>query len=242
MSIKQTITNIDSKNGRRFDIFIQVLIILSLVGFAIETLPVMSDQTHKMLWYFEVVCVGIFTVEYLLRIFYAKRKLGYILSFYGIIDLLAILPFYLTLGIDARSVRIFRILRLFRILKLARYNKAIMHFRDAAITAREEIVLFIIITLMLLFLSASGIYYFEHEAQPEKFASVFHSLWWAISTLTTVGYGDVYPITLGGKIFTFCILIIGLGIVTVPAGIVASALSVSIRNKYDKEHKESDEG
>ena len=234
MSLKETITNIESKNGRRFDIFIQVLIVLSLLAFSIETLPNLSEQTKEYLYYFEVFCVAIFTIEYLLRFTFAKKKLGYVFSFYGIIDLLAILPFYLTFGIDLRSVRIFRILRVFRILKLARYNNAMNRFREAAISAREEIVLFIILTGILLYLSAFGIYMFENEAQPEKFASVFHSLWWAVSTLTTVGYGDVYPITMGGKIFTFFILIIGLGIVTVPAGIVASALSNSVKEKSDK--------
>jgi len=78
---------------------------------------------------------------------------------------------------------------------------------------------------MLLYFSAVGIYYFENEAQPDKFASVFHSLWWSVATLTTVGYGDVYPVTVGGKVFTFLVLLIGLGIVSVPAGLVASALS-----------------
>ncbi|MBZ0327553.1 MAG: ion transporter, partial [Altibacter sp.] len=133
------------------------------------------------------------------------------------------------------SVRILRVFRIFRILKLARYNKAINRFSNAAVSAKEEITLFIILTAILLYLSAFGIYLFESEAQPEKFASVFHSLWWAISTLTTVGYGDVYPITMGGKIFTFFILIIGLGIVTVPAGIVASALSTSVKDKNKTE-------
>lgn len=85
--------------------------------------------------------------------------------------------------------------------------------------------LFVVVTLMLLYISAVGIYYFENEAQPEVFKSVFHSLWWAVATLTTVGYGDVYPITIGGKVFTFAILMVGLGIVAVPAGLLASALS-----------------
>ncbi len=233
MSLRDTITNIESKNGRRFDIVIQELIVMSLIAFSIETLPNLSATAKEYLYYFEVFCVAIFSAEYLLRLIYAKKKLGYIFSFFGIIDLLAILPFYLSFGIDLRSVRIFRILRVFRILKLARYNNAINRFKEAAISAREEIVLFIILTGILLYLSAFGIYIFENEAQPEKFASVFHSLWWAVSTLTTVGYGDVYPITMGGKIFTFCILIIGLGIVTVPAGIVASALSNSVKKKSD---------
>lgn len=231
MSIKETITDLNSKSGRRFDIFIQILIILSLVAFSLETLPKLKENTRQWLDYFEILCVIIFSVEYALRIIYTENKWKYITSFYGLVDLFAILPFYLSFGVDLRSVRILRIFRVFRILKLVRYNKALNKFKEAAVEAKEEIILFLIITAILLYLSAFGIYIYEHEAQPEKFASVFHSLWWAVSTLTTVGYGDVFPITLGGKIFTFFVLIIGLGIVTVPAGIVASALSRSVKKK-----------
>lgn len=223
--LKQMVNNLDTRLGRKFAISIQVLIILSLVSFSIETLPNLSPATRATLHYFEVFCIVVFTIEYLLRLFFAPNKLKYIFSFYGIVDLLAILPFYITMGVDLRSVRVLRIFRLFRVFKLIRYNKAMQRFKQATVEAKEEIVLFLLITAILLYLSAVGIYFFENEAQPDKFSSVFHSLWWAVSTLTTVGYGDVYPITLGGKIFTFCILIVGLGIVTVPAGIVASALS-----------------
>jgi voltage-gated potassium channel len=110
-------------------------------------------------------------------------------------------------------------------LKLIRYNNALNRFNIAAGIVKEETVLFLIMTLIFIFLSSVGIYYFENGAQPEVFSSVIHSGWWAIITLTTVGYGDIYPITIGGKIFTFFILLIGVGIVTIPAGLVASALS-----------------
>jgi len=169
--------------------------------------------------------VVLFTLEYLIRIYVADSKTGYILSFYGLVDLVAIVPFYISSGIDLRSLRIFRMLRLFRLMKLFRYSKAIRRFSRAFSIAKEEIVLFGVVTIMLLYLSAVGIYYFENEAQPEAFKSIFHSLWWAVATLTTVGYGDIYPITIGGRIFTFFILMIGLGIVAVPAGLLASALS-----------------
>ena len=99
--------------------------------------------------------------------------------------------------------------------------------------AKEEFTLFFFTTLILLFISAAGIYYFEHPVQPEAFSSILHSLWWAIVTLTTVGYGDVYPITLGGRIFTFIILLIGLGVVAAPAGLIASALS-KVREAEDQ--------
>lgn len=223
--IRDIVEDNTSKRGKVFDYFIQCLIMLSLISFAVETLPNNSEQTTQALELFETFCIVVFTTEYLLRIYVSKRPFSYIFSFYGIIDLLAILPFYLRGTLDFRAIRAFRVFRVFRTLKLIRYNRALHRFHIAAKIVKEEIVLFFIVTGILIFLSASGIYFFENEAQPKVFASVFHSLWWAIVTLTTVGYGDVYPITVGGKIFTFFVLLIGVGIVTVPAGLVATSLS-----------------
>jgi voltage-gated potassium channel len=214
-----------SKQGKVFDYFIQTLIFLSLIAYAIETLPNNSKFVIQLLTFFEYFCILIFSIEYLLRVFIAKKPLSYIFSFFGIIDLLAILPFYLRGAVDLRALRAFRIFRIFRALKLIRYNKALNRFHIAAKIVKEEVILFLIITSIFIFLSSAGIYFFENEAQPEVFTSIFHSAWWSVVTLTTVGYGDVYPITLGGKVFTFFILIIGVGIVTIPAGLVATALS-----------------
>ncbi len=223
--LKQIVENNDTPSGRIFDLVIQFLIVVSLVTFSIETLPGLSATTVRYLSWIEIATVLLFTAEYLVRISVADRKLGFVFSFFGLIDLIAILPFYIAAGIDLRSIRAFRLLRLFRAFKIARYSKAVQRFHRAFIIAKEELVLFVIIAIFLLYFSAVGIYYFENEAQPEKFASVFHSLWWSVATLTTVGYGDIYPITVGGKIFTFCVLLVGLGIVSIPAGLVASALS-----------------
>ncbi|MGK0308332.1 MAG: voltage-gated potassium channel [Urechidicola sp.] len=214
-----------SPKGKIFDCFIQILILLSLVAFTIETLPNNSIYTIDVLNAFELICVIIFTIEYLLRIFVSKKPFRYIFSFYGVIDFLAIFPFYLRGAYDLRALRAFRIFRIFRALKLIRYNKALNRFHIAAKIVKEEMILFFIVTAIFIFLASAGIYFFENKAQPELFSSVIHSGWWAIATLTTVGYGDVYPITMGGKIFTFFILLIGVGVVTVPAGLVASALS-----------------
>ena len=214
-----------TKRGRYFDYFIQILILLSLVSFSLDTLPNLNYNTRVFLDYFEVISIVIFTIEFLLRIYVSKKPLSYIFSFYGIIDILAILPFYLNRVFDLRFLRAFRIFRIFRALKLLRYNKALNRFRIAFKIVKEEVTLFFIVTLVLIFITSAGIYFFENEAQPEAFKSVFHSAWWSIVTLTTVGYGDVYPITLGGKIFTFFVLMIGVGLVTVPAGLVATALS-----------------
>jgi voltage-gated potassium channel len=211
--------------GKVFDSIIQGLIILSLVTFSIETLPHLDEVTRQWLRYIEIVTIIIFTIEYIIRIAVAERKLSFIFSFFGIVDLVSILPFYFLSGIDLRSIRALRLFRLFRALKIIRYSRTIRRFHLALLIVRDEIILYLFVTLLLLYFSAVGIYYFEHDAQPEAFSSIFHSLWWAVTTLTTVGYGDVYPITTGGRSFTFFVLLIGLGTVSIPTGLVASAFS-----------------
>ncbi len=238
MDIKAVVDRNDTATGRAFDLIVQSLIVISIITFSIETLPDLASSTRRVLRIVETAIVVIFTLEYFLRLYVADKKFSYIFSFYGIIDLAAIVPFYISSGVDLRSLRIFRMLRLFLLLKLLRYNKAIHRLSRAFAIAKEEIVLFCVVTAMLLFLSAVGIYYFENEAQPEAFKSIFHSLWWAVATLTTVGYGDVYPITVGGKVFTFAILMIGLGIVAVPAGLLATAL---LRARMEEKSPSSDD-
>jgi len=223
--LRAVIEDTSTLKGKIFDYFIQALILLSLLAFTIETFPDNSKVTIELLNTFEFLCVIIFSIEYLLRVIVSKKPLKYIFSFYGVIDFLAIFPFYLKSIYDLRALRAFRIFRIFRALKLIRYNRALNRFNIASKIVKEELILFLILTSIFVFIASAGIYFFENEAQPENFSSVIHSGWWAIVTLTTVGYGDVYPITVGGKIFTTFIVLIGVGIVTIPAGLVASALS-----------------
>ena len=227
----------ESKAGLYFDYAIQVLILLSVASFTIETLPDLETEIINYLETFELVCIVIFSLEYLIRLYIAKRKLKFIFSFYGIIDLLAILPFYLTLGFDLRSARVLRFLRLFRLIKLIRYNKAIRRFQNAFMMIKQELIMFSVVSLILFYLSAVGIYYFENSVQPEAFSSIFSSLWWSVVTLTTVGYGDIVPITFGGRIFTFIVLMIGLGIIAIPSGMISSALTEA--RAIEKKEKDS---
>ena len=201
------------------------LILFSVLCFSVETLPDLSSETKVFLKYSELLIAVIFTLEYLTRVALSQRRLNFVFSFYGVVDLVAILPFYLAFAVDLRTLRLIRLLRLVRVLKVVRYNTALLRFARAIYLAKEELVIFTGMSLVLLYLSAVGIYHFEHTAQPEVFKSIFDSLWWSVATLTTVGYGDIYPITIGGRFFTFFILMIGLGLVAVPTGIVASALS-----------------
>ena len=222
---RATVETTETKSGRTFDAVIQSLIVLSLVAYALETLPSLDNSQIFILRIIELTCIGIFTVEYVLRIWVAEKSTKYIFSFYGLIDLAAIAPFYISTGLDLRSLRAIRLLRILRVLKLVRFNEAIKRIDVAFDLAKAELALFVSASMVIIYLAGVGIYHFENEAQPDLFSSIPDSLWWAIVTLTTVGYGDMYPITAGGRFFTTIILFVGLGLVAVPAGIVSSALS-----------------
>ncbi len=211
--------------GRLFDFVVQGLILASLACFSIETLPDLKPSVHHWLAVLEVVFVALFTGEYLLRLAVAKQPLRYALSFFGLVDLCSILPFYLPAHLDLLALRALRLLRIFRALKLFRYNRAIDRYVKAYRLVQAELVLFFSWIMILMYLTGVGIYFFEHEAQPQAFRSVFHSLWWAVSALTTLSYGEIYPVTVGGRIFTFFVLCIGLSVVAIPSGLIASALS-----------------
>ena len=182
----------------------------------------------------ELFSVIIFSLEYIFRVIFSGNRIKFIFSFFGLIDLIAILPFYLSIGIDLRSVRAFRLFRLFRLFKLLKYNNAISNLRKAFVDVKSELIIFSVATVFLLYFSAVGIYYFENNVQPEAFSSIFHSMWWSVATLTTVGYGDIYPITIGGKIFSSLVVFLGLGLVAVPTGLIASSFSKAFKDDSNK--------
>jgi voltage-gated potassium channel len=218
--------------GVKAENFLQIVIVYSIITLTIETLPSLSTYSIQFLRISEFVCVGIFSLEYLIRFIYSTNKLKFVFSFIGLVDLISILPFYLNLGSGSRALRIVRLFRIFRILKLARYSRALSRFQSAFHSVKEELVLFFLASIFLIYLVSVGIYFFENEAQPQAFQSIVHSFWWSIVTLTTVGYGDVYPVTIGGRIFTFFVLMIGVGIITIPAGLIATAMT-RIREKEE---------
>ena len=237
--IRHVVERRDSWQGRAFDDFVLGLILLSLITFTLRTIPGLTGQTQSFLHWVEVITVVLFTFEYCLRCFVALNRTHYVFSFFGIIDLLAILPFYLMLFgfgyVDGRILRVVRVLRIFRIIRLFRYNRAVDRLQRAVVIVKEEIIMFAVLSVILIYLAAAGIWYFESTVQPDKFGSVLDGLWWAVVTLTTVGYGDTYPVTGGGRIFTFLLLMIGIGVIAIPPGIIASALSKA-RAEQDREH------
>ena len=216
---------------------IQFLILASAVVFVLE-----SDSTtdshalHYVVldWVFFVL----FSIEYILRVYIESRKRDFIFSFYGIIDLLAILPSLFLLP-GFRILRILRFLRIFRIFKATRFILAVDRLTEALNEIRRELLALVILSLMLVYLAACGIHYFERVEQPEEFGSILDSMWWAIVTLTTVGYGDVYPITPGGKLFTALVTLIGVGLIAIPSGLLASVLTEA-RVERKKEENEED--
>lgn len=214
-------------DGSLFEALTQGLVLFSLITFTLETVPSIESQYGQALNWVEGAIIGLFTFEYVLRLWAAEKRLGFAFSFFGMIDLLTILPALLTLGVDGRPLRAFRLVRVFRILKLVRYSDAIERIQIAWQVAKEELTFAIMGSLIVIYVSSVFIYFFERAAQPDAFGSVPEAIWWAVVTFTTVGYGDITPITLGGKVFSFVLLMTALVMVGIPAGIVASALSTA---------------
>ncbi|MEO1050300.1 MAG: ion transporter [Bacteroidota bacterium] len=243
------------QTSRIFDIFIMTLIILNVIAVIVETVEPIYQQYKDFFYYFELVSVIIFTIEYAIRVWICtaiekykhpiKGRLKYILSIEAIIDLLAIIPFYLPLlfGIDARFIRVLRIFRLFRIFKLGRYSTAFQMIKTVIKDRTEELVITFTMVIIMLIFSSSMMYYIEHEVQPEAFKSIPDTMWWGVATLTTVGYGDVYPITPLGKLLGAFIAILGIGVFALPAGIIASGFEaeMSKMDEYKKRNNKNKE-
>lgn len=222
------------KNLDYFDWFIFVLILLNALAVILETVDHIDAAYGTYFLLFEIFSVFVFTFEYIVRIWACTSQPEYRRPFWGrlkfaltplaIIDLLAILPFYLAFTtLDLRFIRTLRIFRLLRVLKLVRYSKSISLFGTVLRNRKEELIVTASIVVILMVLSASFIYFAEHGAQPEAFPDIPSSMWWAIVTLTTVGYGDVFPVTTLGKIFAAFIAVLGIGMFALPTGILGAS-------------------
>ncbi|MGB8817829.1 MAG: ion transporter [Rhizobiaceae bacterium] len=237
-TIKKRIGNIiwgqDARFGSAFDQAMIIVILFSIGGMALATVPGLPSWAYRLLDALDFAVLILFTLEYLLRLWTARSAWRYARSGWGIIDLAAILPFWLTFGGNFQALRSLRLLRILRIGKLARHVAALDRIARTFQLIKEELVVFGFLALIVMFIAAVGIYEFEHEAQPQAFASIPHALWFVVVTLTTVGYGDVYPVTAGGRFFTFFILIIGLGVIAVPTGLISSGLSRAREEEKEK--------
>lgn len=236
----------DDAVSRYVNLFIMLLIIANVCAIILETEPGIYSVYSDLFWYFEVFSVAIFSVEYLCRFWvctenpvYAgpvRGRIKYALSAMSIIDLLAIAPFYLPmlLPINLRVLRMLRIFRIFRLFKLARYSDAIMMFGNVLRSKKEELLITLLIGLILLVISSTFMYYAENEAQPDKFSSISTSMWWAIVTLATVGYGDVFPVTPIGRFFGALTAMFGIGMFALPAGLLGSAFVEELQHQKRK--------
>ncbi|MDB2520665.1 ion transporter [Flavobacteriaceae bacterium] len=227
-----------------FDKFIYLLIIFNVAAMIMESHVSIRNVYGNYFNVFEAISIYIFSFEYLYRIRLAyldKRMKGvkkYIFSIFGLIDLISILPFFLNqfVKVDGRFLRILRLFRLTRIFKLGRDSSSLQLFVSALKGVQNELKFTLFLSALAILFSASAIYYLENEVQPEKFSSITESIWWATVSLATVGYGDVYPVTVGGKVFASVISLIGIGIVAIPTGIISASFVEEI-NKVRRGEK-----
>lgn len=240
------INTVSSTQFKLFHLFMIFLIILNVLAVMLETVEEIAVQQADSLLWFEYFSVAVFSMEYLLRIWCcnANRKYGghivgrikFLFTPMALMDLLAILPFYLPLLItfDLRFIRLIRLLRIFRLFKLGRYSSAYTLIKHVILAKKEYLIITLVFGSSLLISSSCIIYFAEHEAQPQVFSSIPAAMWWGIVTLTTVGYGDAYPITPLGKFLSGIIALLGIGLFALPAGILASGFSDEIQKQQCK--------
>lgn len=232
------------RTSRIWDLSLFFLVVLNLVAVALESVPTLQMGYGKWLYNFELFSVVVFSVEYIARVWSAPAKRGvdftdsplksrfrYVFSFYGLIDLVAILPFYIQALFPGLDLRVLRALRLLRILKLNHYNSALDDLFGAIVEEKKSFVTTLYIFSVAFVLSSSLIYYAEHKVQPEDFRSIPDAMYWSIITLTTVGYGDVSPITVFGKGIAAITAIFGVVVVALLTGIVANAFNKQMERR-----------
>lgn len=231
----------NTKWDRGINAFIIALILLNVGAVMLETVPSIHEPYKDFFHYFDLASVIIFSIEYVLRVWSATHedqyrhplwgRLRYMLSLGALIDLLAILPFYLHIfvGLDLRVLRVLRLLRFLRLFRLTAYMKASRMVLHVFKTTKSALLLSLTLALFLIVISSSLIYFTEHLAQPDKFTSIPATIWWSVVTLTTVGYGDMIPVTPVGKVLTSVILLAGVALFALPAGIITAGFLTELR-------------
>ena len=231
--LHEIIFEADTKTGKIFDLILLVSIIFSVIVVMLDSVKSINAEYGDLLFALEWIFTILFTIEYLLRIYSIGKPLKYIFSFFGVVDLLAIIPTYIGLFFPATRyftvVRILRVLRIFRVLKFVQYIGASRTLLIALKQSRRKITVFIFAVLTLVIIFGSLMYIIEGEEN--GFTSIPRSIYWAIVTLTTVGYGDISPQTPLGQAFAAFIMILGYGIIAVPTGIVTAELAYASSNE-----------
>ena len=232
-NIHRIIFEADTPSGRFFDIILMAAIILSVIIVILDSVPSMTEKYGAFFHAVEWILTILFTIEYILRIYTVHKPSKYIFSFYGIIDLLAILPTYLSLFLVGSHylmiIRILRLMRVFRVLKLGRYVRAAKSLSAALHSSREKIIVFLEVVITIVVIVGSIMYLVEG---PENgFTSIPVSIYWAIVTITTVGYGDIAPHTVFGQAIASLLMIVGYSIIAVPTGIISGEIVKGSRSK-----------
>ena len=229
----------DTPESKLFDIILLWVIVLSVLNVVLESVKEISDNYGHILYILEWIFTALFTMEYALRLSISMKPRRYVLSFLGIIDLLALLPAYLTLFIAAGGsylvvIRSIRLLRIFRILKLSRYLREASVLTNALLASRHKILVFMgaVITLVLIM----GTLMYLIEGEESGFTSIPRSIYWAIVTVTTIGYGDIVPQTVFGQMTASVLMLVGYAIIAVPTGIVTSEIAQAEREIRSKEN------
>lgn len=236
----------NSKWDKVIDYFLIILISLNVIAVILETVDSLYLPNAFVFKSFEKFSVYVFTLEYVLRLWVCtcdpkyknsvKGRLKWIFSLGSLIDLFAFLPFYLPFTkVDLRAIRTLRLFRFLRIFKLGRYLNATRIVSNVFKSKKEELILCMVITLSLIIVASSLMYFAENQAQPDKYSSIPATMWWCVTTLTTVGYGDVFPITVIGKFLTAFIAILGIGLFALPAGILASGFTDEFQKRKNEE-------
>jgi len=234
--IESIIFRHDTPAGRGFDIVLLVLIVISVILVMLESVDSIRHKYGGFLTTCEYIVTALFTIEYVLRVWTTERRWGYITSFYGLVDLVSLLPTYLAFfagGSSLAIIRGMRLLRIFRIFKLGRYIKESRILIDALRASRAKITVFIITVLMLV--SIIGTLMYLIEGDEGGFTSIPKSIYWAIVTVTTVGYGDISPVTPVGQFLASLLMIMGYGVIAVPTGIVTSEMVSTNQGEEDDE-------
>ena len=224
----------EDKTSRFYDLINSLAIVINLVASIVYTFDEIQARYGSVLLAIETVTVAFFTVDYCLRLWTArflfpgqpeyKAVMKYIFSFSGLVDMLSFLPYYLPVFFPSGAVafRMFRVVRIFRLFRINAYYDSLNVITEVISSKRQQLMSSVFIILVLMLASSLCMYSLEHEAQPEVFQNAFSGIWWSVSTLLTVGYGDIYPITTLGKMFSICITFLGVGMVAIPTGIISA--------------------
>ena len=231
--IYEIIFEAETRSGRIFDIALLWLILLSVASVSLESVESLNQRWHSVFLFLEWTFTILFSIEYLIRLICVKKPLRYVFSFFGLIDLIALIPTYLSLLVSGGGsllvIRGFRLLRIFRLLKLGRYVGEADILLTALKASRFKITIFLVAVLSLAITIGAAMYLIE--GRENGFTSIPYSIYWAIVTMTTVGYGDVAPHTTIGQILASVIMIMGYGILAVPTGIVSVEIAEANRSK-----------